>query len=275
MKRICTTLLIIFGVFPFVLSQSQELNTLYVTLIGPENVDRYYDDQVVYYQKYYNKLKIEVEDMIKEEESEEKKLKTKRKLRGKAKERLDRVIEQLTYLDSDLSFIEDFLGYWEEHKSNFYQKNKEFSNSFDKNKCYTIFVDEKKLASNKYKIEEEQLKEEVNWKEEILSNYKEERIETNPATTKWVKRKADKNCLSADPNDCLVWCLVEVPAEYATERVATCPEGFSISKDEYLCTNKCSVPSNHEGQRKIVITNKEYPSKEIRISNYTIIDCKN
>ncbi len=27
--------------------------------------------------------------------------------------------------------------------------------------------------------------------------------------TKWVKKKADKNCLSANPEDCLVWCLVE------------------------------------------------------------------
>lgn len=27
--------------------------------------------------------------------------------------------------------------------------------------------------------------------------------------TKWVKKKADRNCLSADPDDCLVWCLVE------------------------------------------------------------------
>ncbi len=25
---------------------------------------------------------------------------------------------------------------------------------------------------------------------------------------KWVQRKADRNCFSADPNDCLVWCLV-------------------------------------------------------------------
>ena len=32
-------------------------------------------------------------------------------------------------------------------------------------------------------------------------------------TTKWVKRKADRNCLSQDPDDCLVWCLVEIPAE--------------------------------------------------------------
>jgi len=28
--------------------------------------------------------------------------------------------------------------------------------------------------------------------------------------TEWVKKKADKNCLSANPDDCLVWCLVEV-----------------------------------------------------------------
>ena len=43
-----------------------------------------------------------------------------------------------------------------------------------------------------------------------------EQIETAPSSTKWVKRKADRNCLSADPNDCLVWCLVETPAQYRT-----------------------------------------------------------
>jgi len=29
--------------------------------------------------------------------------------------------------------------------------------------------------------------------------------------TKWEKKKTDRNCLSADPNDCLVWCLVTKP----------------------------------------------------------------
>jgi len=34
--------------------------------------------------------------------------------------------------------------------------------------------------------------------------------------TKWVKKIASRNCLSADPNDCMVWCLVEVvPGETA------------------------------------------------------------
>ncbi|MCC6281950.1 MAG: peptidoglycan-binding protein [Saprospiraceae bacterium] len=43
-----------------------------------------------------------------------------------------------------------------------------------------------------------------------------ERIEKIAASTKWVKKKADFNCLNANPDDCLVWCLVETPAEYQT-----------------------------------------------------------
>ncbi len=32
----------------------------------------------------------------------------------------------------------------------------------------------------------------------------------SPATTKWEKKKSP-NCRSADPNDCLIWCMVNVP----------------------------------------------------------------
>lgn len=38
--------------------------------------------------------------------------------------------------------------------------------------------------------------------------------EVAPAEEKWVKKRADKNCLSADPNDCLVWCLVKTDPVY-------------------------------------------------------------
>lgn len=39
-------------------------------------------------------------------------------------------------------------------------------------------------------------------------------IQTKEGKQGWVKKKADRNCLSADPNDCLVWCLVNEPPEY-------------------------------------------------------------
>lgn len=50
-------------------------------------------------------------------------------------------------------------------------------------------------------------------------NYDQENInhvkkEIKPASTQWIKKKADKNCLSSNPEDCLVWCLQESPAEY-------------------------------------------------------------
>lgn len=40
--------------------------------------------------------------------------------------------------------------------------------------------------------------------------------ESAPARTEWQKKKADKNCLSDDPEDCLVWCLVNIPADMET-----------------------------------------------------------
>ena len=41
-----------------------------------------------------------------------------------------------------------------------------------------------------------------------------QKVVTQTASTKWVKKKADKNCLSANPDDCLVWCLVDVKEEF-------------------------------------------------------------
>lgn len=47
-----------------------------------------------------------------------------------------------------------------------------------------------------------------------------------PASQKWVKKKADENCVSEDPNDCLVWCLEETPAKRVTNLVCPYSEAF-------------------------------------------------
>ncbi|MFN0204105.1 MAG: peptidoglycan-binding domain-containing protein [Bacteroidia bacterium] len=43
-----------------------------------------------------------------------------------------------------------------------------------------------------------------------------ERLMVAEASTRWEKGKKDPNCLSANPDDCRVMCLVEVPAQYKT-----------------------------------------------------------
>lgn len=44
----------------------------------------------------------------------------------------------------------------------------------------------------------------------------ETKVGVGPVGAKWVKKKADENCLSANPEDCLVWCLVEGHENYQT-----------------------------------------------------------
>ena len=63
----------------------------------------------------------------------------------------------------------------------------------------------------------------------------EKTLELKPGKTEWIKKKADKNCLSADPNDCLVWCLVEIPAEvekYYLVKDITQTEEYEIKEFE-------------------------------------------
>ena len=70
-----------------------------------------------------------------------------------------------------------------------------------------------------------------------------ERVEIKPVSTKWVKKKADANCLSANPDDCLVWCLVETPAEYQTltKRVNKGCDGSGVA--DAGCTKTIQIPA--------------------------------
>jgi len=66
-------------------------------------------------------------------------------------------------------------------------------------------------------------------------------------STKWVKKKADKNCRSSDPNDCLVWCLVESIADeisflYLSDTTQT--EEFAMENVEL------EIPEENAGESK-------------------------
>lgn len=68
---------------------------------------------------------------------------------------------------------------------------------------------------------------------------KQETININTTAAQWIKRKPERPtcCLTANPDDCLVWCLVEVPV-YATETIKfyklKLKQKKAIVKDKYL-----------------------------------------
>lgn len=92
---------------------------------------------------------------------------------------------------------------------------------------------------------------------DMIYKTESERIEVAPATTKWVRRKADRNCLSADPNDCMVWCLTEVPAksEVVSRRIPNCPAGYTTNGDK--CCKEQMLPPEYVTTTKKVLKTPE------------------
>jgi len=73
---------------------------------------------------------------------------------------------------------------------------------------------------------------------------------------KWVKKKADKNCLSANPDDCLVWCLVKQDEEYIDlyEVVDTNTiKEFKVSK---IDITKLTEQGGHTEWKQVVCDNQ-------------------
>lgn len=98
----------------------------------------------------------------------------------------------------------------------------------DEDKCYA-----KALISDTYFYETHSLPIYTGSDTSIISKYVETRsMLISPAGTKWVQKKADKNCTSADTSDCYVWCLVA--RDQIVRNFESVLIDSSISKEFYL-----------------------------------------
>ena len=95
-----------------------------------------------------------------------------------------------------------------------------------------------------------------------------ETVEVSPATTKWEKREGDESCLSANPEDCRVWCLVDVPAVTrtvskrvlktpATTRTVSIPAEYKTVKRRRVktpaTTREITIPAEYDTITKTVL----------------------
>jgi|GEM_PF-1971775 len=82
-------------------------------------------------------------------------------------------------------------------------------------KCYAQCI-----TSDKYSIITEQILEYTGTDYEA-EGVQRKTIILSPATTGWEKGKADPNCISSNPEDCMVMCLVDTPEVYETYYIVT------------------------------------------------------
>lgn len=89
-----------------------------------------------------------------------------------------------------------------------------------------------------------------------------------PKSTKWVKKKANKNCLSPNPEDCMVWCLVNAPAQTSTIQIV---EDTATIKDYVMK----SIPQYEEDQenakeRMQVVCKEDLPNVILEVESRLI-----
>ena len=115
------------------------------------------------------------------------------------------------YLMVSCSVSQDY--YADDNEEYIYQKDNFFR---EPGKCYA-----KCLIGDQFDYWEESYPIYLGNSNDKFGYLKEIELSLAEGSTQWVKRKADKNCLSADPNDCLVWCLVEVPEKIEVITIVT------------------------------------------------------
>jgi len=186
--------------------------------------------------------------------------------------------EEILILDSDLSKVEKYLTLWREW--NHPGKNNTFLKSYNSEKCYELEGNDFTFSPADYRLDSLGKGSHIWWNEkmdQVMLDFKFDLVEVAPASTKWVKKRADRNCLSADPNDCLVWCLIEVPAKVDTviiqEAKLGCLDGFFLNKNELECDRTIISEEKVESELQVKVMDL-YSEQEIRIKEFKMVECK-
>lgn len=100
---------------------------------------------------------------------------------------------------------------------------------------------------------------------------KTETTEIKPATIKWVKKEGNGTCLAADPRECDVWCLIEVPAEYQTitKEINMGCDGSGIPNSG--CTHTVTVPAKMGVRNKTVVASSPSFKTEMIPAEYSTV----
>ncbi len=258
-------------------SQSDYLNNFDAFLIGPDNVDIFHDFQMEYYIEKYQALREELLVDKTDNREHHQALENKKFKSRKNKERMDDLKIENDLIVADLKKVNHYLNLWVTWKGS--PGNQAFLEAYQPTVCYQIEGMDFTYFPDDYRLDTLGKGSLVWWNEvveEIMLEFKYELVEVEPAREDWVQKKADRNCLSANPNDCLVWCLVEVPAKIDTLVIQAakmgCVEGFFLDESDSMCKNAIISEEKIEVDLQVKVIDI-LTGREIRMKSFEKMEC--
>ena len=210
-------------------------------IMGPDNITFNHYELANHYVMEIEKLIPELVEIERENNELISNLKSKENLKWKEQNELRKAIVENERIEEEMIGLEEILSSWKN-----LQKQNELIplilNWEIQNNCYIA-------STNKGVFEFSEL----NFKiieldhSDFTRNTEFVPVEIEYGGKEWVKKKADRNCQSADPNDCLVWCLVERKTSYIfidamgyEHKESMCPTNFELTKDGKSCIREIS-----------------------------------
>lgn len=253
-------------------SQSVEYEQIEYIQITPDQVDHSNQAVAHYYINYFDEILIRKEaerDSIKESKEA---IQSQRKINRKSNRELTRLNKLIEIVQLEISNLNDLKNEWKE--IDFIYESIDLSLGID-DICYEVIDKDIRYAPGEYKVERKQEGKVIEWvesvpaKEEIRSSYTEE---VTPASTEWVKKKNQNDCVSSNPEDCYVYCLVKVPATYRTvgeSSISVCPEGFTFNGND--CIRWQVIKSEKQAYLRILDI---VSGEEIHVVRFEEVNCE-
>ncbi|MCP3928305.1 MAG: hypothetical protein GY705_04320 [Bacteroidetes bacterium] len=201
----------------------------YKILVGPENISN--DAAIVapdYLSSLYD-LRQGFLDLRERDLKTIEELNIKVKLKKHEKRALRRSSRSKEEIDKELIGLDTVLHLWNELII-FQESLIEASELMNEGQCIEFRTKSGTFYSDELKIEIREFNGIIKYKEAIPVKY------VSPET-KWVKKKAVKNCVSSNPDECTTWCLVKIQEEYKFTDIIgneysydSCPEGFNYDE---------------------------------------------
>lgn len=240
-------------------------------IVGPENVDIIFSEQVNFYVEEYNSMIFQLEDLQNVHRKKLDKMENRKKKRYREKIQIQQEREALVLIEMEKEIIEEYLFLWKELETG----NNEivFGMVYNDSICYNFFSDAGIFSSKNCKIELDS-RVTLEWKE-VLPNddfqEKQRKRIVEYAGKKWIKKRADRNCISKDPKDCMVWCLVETPEEYEVEKYYDgLPDDFQNSIDEGIFFREVAIDNSKEKKYRIFDLSKNI---ELSLIDFEKVSC--
>lgn len=270
--------------------QAQNIELLYSkhVLIGPEDVNIHYEEQADYYIQQYKSYLSEIDaiktqaehdlDHVKSVIAERKQKGKKIRSWGRSRSTLEEQVakEKRTRegkrKEKHKESLKKYIKLWSDYEMT---ESKDVSDLSFENTCYEISGEDGIYVPGEYKALKINVNETLQWDE--IKPVKAETVTRQVMVKKAssVKRQAKKrDCESPNPDDCLEWREVAIPAKYEsrTERVNLgCEErGFTYQDTYDNCTNTITMNSTKKYIKVIDIQT----NMEIQVIDYKAVKCE-